>query len=194
MLLPVVLAVLGEDFLITRNMIAVWVPAGVALAGVLAAGGRAGLGVLAGVCGVGLAVTLGVDLNARYQRDDWRGVARAVPAVGLSAIEVTPSSGRLALEYYLPGARPLGPAGASVASVEVIALGARGVGAAVQAPPLPDPLPVLAGFGPPVASTHATYTVLRYAAPSGTGLVTPAMLVALDPSATGATQLVTRPG
>jgi mannosyltransferase len=192
--LPVVLALLGEDYLITRNLLVAWVPAGLALAGVLASGRRAGLIVLAGVCGVGLAVTLGVDLNTRYQRDDWRGVARAVPVGTVSAIEVTPASGRLALEYYLPSARPLGPAGASVASVEVIALGARGVGAAVEAPPAPDPLPPLAGFSAPVASTHGTYTVVRYTATAGAALVTPATLIALDPSADGATQLVTPGG
>jgi hypothetical protein len=190
-LLAVVAALAGEDFVITRNLIVAWVPACVALAGVLAAGGRAGIVVLAGICAVGLGVTIGVEANPRYQRDDWRGVARAVPVGVPSVVAVTPSSGRLALEYYLPGSRPLGPAGASVAGVEVIALGARGVGNAVTAPPVPEHPPLVAGFGDPVVSIHPTFTIVRYrAVAGGPVVVTPAMLEALAQSPTGSTQLV----
>jgi hypothetical protein len=187
----VVAALVGEDFVITRNLIVAWVPACVALAGVLAAGGRAGIVVLAGICAVGLGVTIGVEANPRYQRDDWRGVARAVPVGMPSGVAVTPSSGRLALEYYLPGSRPLGPAGASVFAVEVIALGARGVGNAVTAPPVPEHPPLVAGFGDPVVSIHPTFTVVRYrAVAGGPVVVTPGMLGALTQSPTGSTQLV----
>jgi hypothetical protein len=192
--LPLVLAVAGEDYVITRNLIVAWVPAGLAVAAVLAAGGRAGLVILAGVCAVGLGVTLGVDLNVRYQRDDWRGVAQVAPAPTTSVMVVTPSSGRLALEYYLPDARPLGPAGATVESVEVVALGARGVGNAVQAPPLAAHPPPLGGFGPPTSSAHATFTVVRYRVSAGPVLVTPGMLIGLAPFPNGSTQLVTGGG
>jgi mannosyltransferase len=192
--LPVVLAVAGEDYVITRNLIVAWVPAGLAVAAVLGAGGRAGLVILAGLCALGLGVTLGVDVNVRYQRDDWRGVAQVVPARVTSVIVVTPSSGRLALEYYLPDARPLGAAGAIVESVEVVALGARGVGNAVSAPPLAAHPTPLGGFGPPVAAAHATFTVVRYRASAGPVLVTPAALIGLAPFPTGSTQLVTDGG
>jgi mannosyltransferase len=189
--LPVVGAVAGYDYVITRNLIVGWVPAGVAVAGVLAGGRRAGIVVLVGLSGLGVAVTLGVDLNARYQRDDWRGAAAAVPGATPTAMIVTPSSGRLAIEYYLPGARPLTAAGARVDEVEVIALGAKGVGQAVEAPPLPRPLPTIAGFGAPVASSHATFTVVRYRAIAGPVVVTPSMLIPLAPSPSGSTLLAT---
>jgi hypothetical protein len=192
--LPVVLAVAGEDYVITRNLLVAWVPAGLAVAAVLAAGRRAGIVILVGLCAVGLGVTLGVDVNVRYQRDDWRGVAQAVPARTTSVLVVTPSSGRLALEYYLPDSRPLGSAGAMVDSVEVIALGARGVGNAVQAPPLAAHPPPLGGFDPPVASSHSTFTVVRYRASAGPVLVTPGILTGLAPFPTGSTQLVTDGG
>jgi hypothetical protein len=104
---------------------------------------------------------------------------------------VTPSSGRLAIEYYLPGARPVTAAGARVDEVEVIALGAKGVGQAVEAPPLPRPLPTIAGFGAPVASSHATFTVVRYRAIAGPVVVTPSMLIPLAPSPSGSTLLAT---
>ncbi len=237
-LLPVGLAVVGDDYVITRNLIVAWVPACLALAGILAGearagvpgvggragvpgvggragvpgvgvggragvrgvggragvrgvAGRAGFLVLAGVCALGLGVTVGVDVNSRYQRDDWRGVARAVPVGSASVVVVTPSSGRIALEYYLPGSRPLGPAGASVRSVEVIALGARGVGNAVTAPPSPEHPAAVAGFGPPVVSIHPTFTVVRYRAVAGSPVVTPATLGGVAQSPTGSTQLVT---
>jgi mannosyltransferase len=193
-LAPVIVGLAGADYVITRNLIVGWVPVAIAVAAVLGSAGRAGVVVLAGICMVGLGVTVGVDLNARYQRDDWRGVAEAVPARTVSAVVVTPSSGRLALEYYLPGARPLGAAGARVASVEVIALGARGVGDAVQAPALPGHLLTLAGFLDPTASRHATFTVIRYRAADGTAVVTRQTLIPLAPSPSGTTQLVTDGG
>ncbi len=189
-LLPVALAVVGEDFVITRNLIGAWVPACLAAAGILAVGGRAGVLVVLGVCAVGLAVTIGVEENPRYQRDDWRGVAAAVPRDAATVVVVTPSSGRIALEYYLPGARPLGPAGAGVSGVEVIALGARGVGNAVDAPQVTRPAPLVAGFGEPVVSIHPTFTVMRYTAVAGSPVVTPAMLGGVARSPTGSTQLV----
>jgi hypothetical protein len=191
LLVPALVAVGGYDYVITRNLIVAWVPVGLALAGVLSASGRAGAVVLAAVCAIGLAVTLGVDLNPRFQRDDWRGAVRLVPVGAPAALVVTPPSGRQAIEFYLRDARPLGPAGAKVASVEVIALGVRGVGDAVEAPPLPAKLPALAGFDAPVASQHATFDVIRYRAAGGSALVTVPMLVPLALVPTASLQLVT---
>jgi 4-amino-4-deoxy-L-arabinose transferase-like glycosyltransferase len=190
--LPVLAAGLGFDYVITRNVIATWVPVSLAVAAGLARSGRAGTVVLIGVCSLGLAVTLGVDLDGRYQRDDWRGVARAVPTGTLSALVVTPSSGRLALQYYLPRSRPVGPTGAKVTTVEVIALGARSGGNAVVAPPLASHPPTLAGFGAPVASVHATFSVVRYHATAGAALVTAPILASLAPSPASSIQLLSR--
>ncbi|MEA2266850.1 MAG: mannosyltransferase [Solirubrobacteraceae bacterium] len=183
--LPVGLAVVGLDYVITRNLIAAWVPAAIALsAGVsLRAGARAGPPLVAGLCAVGLAVTTGVALDGRYERDDWRAAAGTLAGPGASALVVTPSSGRVPLAYYLPASRPLPATGAPVTWVEVIGLGARGVGAPVRSPPIPAAPPALAGFDAPVAVRRATFTVLRYRASGAPVVVTPG---ALAPLALGA--------
>ncbi|MEA2298940.1 MAG: mannosyltransferase [Solirubrobacteraceae bacterium] len=181
---PIALALLGLDYVITRNLIGAWVPAALALsAGGALSGRRAGPGMVAGLCALGLVATLGVVLDARYQRDDWRGAARTLPGPGPAALVVTPASGSVALAYYLPASRRLPAAGAPVEWVEVIGLGARGVGRPLSAPRLASATPMLAGFGVPQARRGATFTVLRYRALGAPVLVTPALLapVALAP-------------
>jgi len=191
LILPVILAVSGEDYLITRNLIVVWVPVALAVAVILAGSGRAGTVVLIGVCGLGLAATLGIDLDSRYQRDDWRGAAGVVPAGSLSVVVLTPSSGRLAFDYYVPDTQTIAPTGATVSSVEVIGLGARGVGAPVKAPPVPAQPLLLPGFGPPSESSHGTFSVVRYQATGPPALVTPTLLIPLALAVGGSAQMVT---
>jgi hypothetical protein len=65
-----------------RNVIAAWVPYAVFLAiglGGLGAG-RAGALIGIALCAVGLGVIVATNLLPGYQRDDWRGAARALPA------------------------------------------------------------------------------------------------------------------
>ncbi len=179
--LPVVLALLGLDYVITRNLIGAWVPAALALsAGGAVAGRRSGPAVIAALCVLGLVATVGVALDARYQRDDWRGAAGTVPVGARTALVVTPASGRVPLGYYLPASGALPAGGAPVSWVEVIALGARGVGAPVRAPPVPATgRPALPGFGGPVVLRRATYSVVRYRAAGPPVLVTAGMLAPL---------------
>jgi 4-amino-4-deoxy-L-arabinose transferase-like glycosyltransferase len=74
-----VLAAAGSDFLITRNLIILWLPAAIALAGALAVAPRwLGSAVAAGLCGIGLAAAIGVDADYNLQRPNWRLVARAL--------------------------------------------------------------------------------------------------------------------
>jgi hypothetical protein len=94
--ITLLLAAAGSDFLITRNIIALWVPAALAVAGGLslitpgAAGGRwLGPAVAACLCGVGLAAAVGVDADYNLQRPNWRPVARALgppPAPGYDRV------------------------------------------------------------------------------------------------------------
>jgi mannosyltransferase len=175
---PLVLAVLGLDYLITRNLIGTWVPVALVLSfGGAVSGGRIGPALVAGLCALGLAATVGIDLDSRYQRDDWRGAAATVG--GRAALVVTPGSGRVPLAYYLPRSAPLAVAGTPVSVVEVVGLGARGVGAPVKAPPLAAAPPTLAGFGPAAVERRATFSVLRYTALGPPVLVTPASLAGL---------------
>jgi hypothetical protein len=179
--IPLVLALLGLDYLITRNLIGAWVPVALILSfGGAVSGSRAGPGLVAALCALGLVTTVGIDVDSRYQRDDWRGAARTVPAAVRTALVVTPGSGRVALGYYLRRSAPLAAAGTPVSRVEVIGLGARGVGAPARAPRLPAYPLGLAGFGPAAVERRATFTVVRLTALGPPVLVTPVLLAALS--------------
>jgi len=72
----------GIDDLITRNVIALWVPAAVCVAGGLAAARArvAGIAVTVALCGIGVLGAGAVAFNRNYQRPDWRGVADVLGA------------------------------------------------------------------------------------------------------------------
>ena len=98
---PIVLALAGADYLITRNVIAAMVPL-VVLGGVASTRGRGGPLIVAGLCAAGIVAFAGVEANASYQRDDWRGVADAMgaPVRGPRAVVLSPASGALPLALY----------------------------------------------------------------------------------------------
>jgi mannosyltransferase len=100
---PMLMALLGADYLITRNLIAAMVPLAV-LAGVAASRTRFGPVAIGGLCAIGVIAFAGVEGNAFYQRDDWRAVAQALgPATnGPRVVAVSPSDGIPALEIYAP--------------------------------------------------------------------------------------------
>jgi hypothetical protein len=101
------------DDLITRNVLALWMPAAVAVATGLAAARTAILGLLAAasLCGLGVASAIGIAVDRSYQRPDWRGVARVLGARPASAtrggraILVQHYRELLPLSLYLPGLR-----------------------------------------------------------------------------------------
>ena len=100
----------GIDDLITRNVIALWMPAAVAVAGGLAARRARALGVLCTVvlCAVGLTGAIAVAADRNFQRPDWRGVARVLgprpaPGTGTRAILIQRYRDVLPLSLYMPG-------------------------------------------------------------------------------------------
>jgi hypothetical protein len=101
----------GIDNLISRNVIALWLPAAALVAAGFAIRGRAaliGLALAAVLSGVGIAATVGVALNRNYQRPDWRGVARILgsrPSADVSgrAILVQLRLPLLPMSLYMPG-------------------------------------------------------------------------------------------
>jgi hypothetical protein len=106
---PLVLAVAGGDYLIARNTIAGWLPfAVVVAAGLDAPTVRAAGPALAVVlCGLFLAALIAVEARPEFQRDDWRGVAKALgPPTGPRALIVSPLDGRVPLGLYEPGLCP----------------------------------------------------------------------------------------
>jgi 4-amino-4-deoxy-L-arabinose transferase-like glycosyltransferase len=122
-LVPLVLALVGADYLLPRNLIVLYVPLVLTVAAGLGAPGARWVGLTgaAAVCAVGLVVNAQVTTDASLQRDDWRGAARALGrASEQRAVVVTPDFAKKPLRLYA-GALPAMPAaGASVREVVVI--------------------------------------------------------------------------
>jgi mannosyltransferase len=119
-LLPIVLAVLGADYLAPRNLVAAMVPVTALLAvlGSSPAAGRLGaVSLLSGIIGF-LTITVDVDLSPRLQRGNWRAVAsrlsHGAPARAITTVEL----GAAPLEYYMHGLHNLAP-GSSVSVSEI---------------------------------------------------------------------------
>jgi mannosyltransferase len=101
--LPVLLAIFGADYLDTRNVLGAWLPLmlvpAIGLGGRYA--GRTGLATTTGLCALGLFVSIAVWANPAYQRENDRGVARALgPPTLPRAIVLTPESATVPLGLY----------------------------------------------------------------------------------------------
>jgi mannosyltransferase len=166
---PALLTITGADYLITRNVIVALPPALV----VLAAGygsvraGRTGVAAAGLLAAIGLAMYTGVELDTRYQRDDWRGIAeRLGRPTGTRLLVVSPVNGRIPLEIYLPGSRKARPEEhAPITEFDVVGFTPRGPGDPSNPPRPPSP-PPLPGFGPPQRIEADTYTLVRYRSPT----------------------------
>ncbi len=182
---PLVLSLVGIDYLITRNLIEGWLPAMMVVAAGLGVRGapRAGAVTTAALCAVMLAVLVAVEANPAYQRSDWRGAARTLgppPSVG-RALVVSPAAGSDALGLYAPGLQVMGPGFVRVSEIDVVATAQHAEG---QTPAPPRPrffVPPPPGFVGVQAKFAETYSLLRYRSvdPAGAALDIP-MLGALQ--------------
>ncbi len=127
--LSLVLAAAGFDDLITRNVIALLVPALVLVAGGLAAPRTRLIGGMAAValCAIGVTAAVGVATQRNLQRPDWRAVARVLgprPDHGSPgrAILIQHYRTLLPLSLYLPQLKFLGGGGAVVNELDVISI------------------------------------------------------------------------
>jgi mannosyltransferase len=128
LVLNLALVAAGIDDLLTRNMIALWMPAALVIAGSLAiARARwAGVALTVGLCAIGIAAAVSVAANRTLQRPDWRGVARVVgsqPTLGSGgrAILIQHYKDLLPLSLYLSKLNALPPhAGVRVRELDVI--------------------------------------------------------------------------
>jgi hypothetical protein len=119
-LIPVVLAILGADYLAPRNLVGAMIPLSALLAVLIASPSNGVAAPALGACFVVafLAITVDVDLSPRLQRGNWRGVAKVLAPDGRARAVTTVELGAAPLEYYLPGLHNL-RAGASVVVSEI---------------------------------------------------------------------------
>jgi mannosyltransferase len=133
--LTLLLAAVGFDDLITRNVIALWLPAALLVAGGLARGpGRAlGIAVVAALCAIGVTAAIGVAADRSLERPDWRYVARTLgtmspgptrpPAHPVGrAILIQHYRTLLPLSLYLPHLRLLPVGGARVDELDIVSM------------------------------------------------------------------------
>jgi mannosyltransferase len=108
--LALVLILAGFDDLITRNVIELWLPAAIVVAGACSApsgpAARIGAAIAAALCALGLTAAIAVAVTPSMQRPNWPAVARALgsePAPGRSrVILIQRFKTLLPLKLYLP--------------------------------------------------------------------------------------------
>jgi uncharacterized membrane protein len=120
------LIVLGFDDLLTRNLLALWLPAALVVAGGLAVRSPRGVGVTAAavLCLLGVVTTIGVAADRDYQRPNWRVVASILGPRPAStsgrAILVQHYRDLLPLLLYVPGLKFMPRHGATVSELDVV--------------------------------------------------------------------------
>jgi hypothetical protein len=132
MVLNLVLIAGGIDDLITRNVIALWVPAALVLAAGLGARRARAIGIVAtlALCAIGIVAAVGVAVERKFQRPDWHAVAHLLgtepgAGVGARAILVQDHRNALPLSLYLPGLSFVpGSAAPAVSELDVVAISA----------------------------------------------------------------------
>jgi uncharacterized membrane protein len=162
---PLVLALIGPDYLIARNVIASLVPFAVALSAGFATG-RWGIAAAVALCVIGTVRVIGVDTNERYQRDNWRAVGEFLGRADQPrAVIITPASGDIPMLHYLKGGRKTPPGGVNVKEIAFVGLAPRLPG---ESPMPPRPSQVgAANFTESRRKEGDTYTVVVETSPLG---------------------------
>jgi mannosyltransferase len=176
--LPLVLDLLGSDYVEPRNLLIAWLPLAVVVAaGLLSV--RAGAAGVAVLCALGIAAYVGVAVEPAWQREDWRGMADALDAPqSRRAIAVQPETGGTPFALYADGLRPLPAEGAEldeIVALHPVSRGSPGPHPTAPAPPAPPSLP---GFQVVEREARETYTVVRLRAERSV-LVTPEQLASV---------------
>ena len=175
-LAPVVLALVGIDFVIARNAILAVVPGAVCVAAGYAAS-RLGLVAATALCVLSAMIVLSTSLDTRYGRTDWRGAAeRLSPAALDRAIVVTPFMSRTLWRPYLPALQEPADDRARVGEIVVVGLATEGgfSGGAVR-PSATEPGSPPRGFRLSSVEQAPTVVLVRYRAPSPTFVSTEAL-------------------
>lgn len=167
LLLPLVLALTHAlDVFDGRNVIAAWVPCAVLVAAGLGArrANRTGALLGAGLCALSLAVIAATDLLPGYQRDDWRGVAQALPAPASPRVIVGEQYAVEPLSIYLRSLSGLPSAGVSTRELDFVALRTRRTGRSPAPPVVPTRPPP--GFRLAEVHRAEAFAISRFVAPA----------------------------
>ncbi len=135
-LIPIVLALFGADYLAPRNLTAAMIPVSGLIAVILTSpqAGRLGIALAATAAVAFLALSIDVNLSPRLQRGNWRAVARALRGHAGARVITTVELGAAPLEYYLPGLHNLAR-GTSVTVGEIDETGYAPLRASAGRPP-----------------------------------------------------------
>jgi mannosyltransferase len=169
--LPALLAVTRiEDVFNAKNVIAAWVPCAVLIAiGLgMARAGRTGPLLGAGLCVISLLVIVGVDTTPGYQRDDWRGVTRALRKPSGERVIVVSHFASLPVSIYIPAIRRATGSSVSTREVDFAALRTVRTVGSPEAPVVPTRPPP--GFR--LAEVHRTesFAISRFVATRATSV------------------------
>jgi mannosyltransferase len=137
-LIPIVLALAGADYLAPRNLVAAMIPLSALIAVLLTVPARDQLGAaLAAVIVLAfLLISIDVDLSPRLQRGNWRGVASALRGGASERAITTVELGSAPLEYYLGSLHNL-RSGTSVRVREIDETGYAPLRSSAGEPPAP---------------------------------------------------------
>jgi 4-amino-4-deoxy-L-arabinose transferase-like glycosyltransferase len=161
LLLALLAAAAGKDFLLARNLLPALIPllAVTAIALSCRGAGCLGLALGAGLVAYWLAFAVYVDLRPRLQRPDWRDIAADIGPVAGPREIVTGGQGLEPLRYYLPNDAteihsPRPPL--AIREVDVVSVGVPPPRHRTGLPP---------AFHPAGRLSDETVTLTRYAAP-----------------------------
>jgi mannosyltransferase len=190
--LALLAALLGSDYIDTRNLLFIWPALAVLAGGALASGspGRAGGAGLAAFVALSLVCVVSVVMTPLYQRANWRGVGRALGQAGSPRAIVGTRLEYVSLGPYVRGLRR--PAGAAVRvdEVDVFSLALQ----STPPPALTAPTG-LPGFRLVQRVDATTFSLLRYRAPGPVSVTVAALHSLSERSGAGANPvLVQSPG
>jgi mannosyltransferase len=122
LVIPLLIALGGRDYVVPRNLLAALGPLAVCLAIGFGSqrAGRVGLAAAGALCTASIGLVLAVDLAPRLQRADWRGVARELGRPDGPRAIVAPHLGGDPFELYLPATGLMPRAGARVREVALV--------------------------------------------------------------------------
>jgi mannosyltransferase len=170
---PIALAATGRDYVLTLYFVGALVPAVVFVASGWALT-RAGLVAASVYIAVSVGVNVAVATTPRFQREDIRGVAEAIPDLCRDrAIVISPST---VLTAYIPNLRVMPSSGARVREITVAAMATKEAGQREQVPRRLRKSLSAPGFRLAERIDGRRFTVVRFLS-SSPRWVTPSLLI-----------------